>query len=85
VLAFGTAVGFAIFLAACYLQSPWRKPPPGPRQLLGNALPLRVRLRFMRWMQELAGRSIVVLNTQRVAANLQDRRFRIMGHCLLIS
>ncbi len=28
VLAFGTAVGIAIFLAAHYLQSPWRKLPP---------------------------------------------------------
>ncbi len=43
VLAIGTAVGFAIFLAARYLQNPWRKLPPGLRglPLLGKALQLR--------------------------------------------
>lgn len=62
VLAFGTKVGFAIFLATRgYLQSPWRKLPPGPRllaqdlPLLGNALELRSQqwLTFRKWKKKI--------------------------------
>ncbi|KAI9435069.1 cytochrome P450 [Lactarius indigo] len=86
VLAFGTVIGFAIFLVARHLQSPWRKLPPGPRGLpfLGNALQLRDQqwLQFTRWKQEFgdvfylnaAGQPIVILNTQKAAADLLDRR-----------
>ncbi|KAH9035792.1 cytochrome P450 [Lactarius pseudohatsudake] len=89
VLTFSTAISFAIFLTARYLQSPWRKLPPGPRGLLllGNALQLRNQqwLQFTRWQQEFgdvfylsaAGQPIVVLNTQKAAADLLDRRARI--------
>jgi hypothetical protein len=56
VLTFSTAICISIFLTAHYLQSPWRKLPPGPRglPLLGNALQLRSQqwLTFMKWKQE---------------------------------
>jgi hypothetical protein len=56
VLAFGAAVGFVIFLSTSYLQSPWRKLPPGPRglPLIGSALELRshIWLTFAKWKKE---------------------------------
>ncbi|KAI0254607.1 cytochrome P450 [Lactifluus subvellereus] len=82
----GVVFGFAIFLTVRYFQSPWRKLPPGPRglPLLGNVLEMRSKqwLNFMTWKQEFgdifylsaAGQPIIVLNTQKVAADLLDRR-----------
>jgi hypothetical protein len=52
----GILAGCAVLFTARYLQSPWRKLPPGPRgiPLLGNALEMRSKqwLNFMKWKQE---------------------------------
>lgn len=82
----GILAGYAILFTARYLRSPWRKLPPGPRgiPLVGNVLEMRSKqwLNFMKWKQEFgdvfylnaAGQPIIVLNTQKVAADLLDRR-----------
>ncbi|KAH9975378.1 cytochrome P450 [Lactifluus volemus] len=82
----GIAIGLVIFLTIRYFQSPWRKLPPGPTgfPLIGNVLEIRSKqwLNFMRWKREFgdifylnaAGQPIIVLNTQKVAADLLDRR-----------
>ncbi|KAH9975377.1 cytochrome P450 [Lactifluus volemus] len=82
----GIAIGLVIFMTIRYFQSPWRKLPPGPTgfPLIGNVLEMRSKqwLNFMRWKREFgdifylnaAGQPIIVLNTQKVAADLLDRR-----------
>ncbi|KAH9058135.1 cytochrome P450 [Lactarius vividus] len=79
-------IGFTFFSTARYFQSPWRKLPPGPRSLplLGNILQLRSPqwLTFVKWSQQFGdviylnvmGQPIVVLNTQKAAADLLNRR-----------
>ncbi len=55
-LVFGILTGCVTLFTAHYLQSPWRKLPPGPRgiPLLGNVLEMRSKqwLNFMKWKQE---------------------------------
>ncbi|KAI0031850.1 cytochrome P450 [Vararia minispora EC-137] len=77
---------FFCFLASKFTVTPWRKLPPGPRgwPLIGNALELRDKqwLKFSAWRKlygdilflDAAGQPIVVLNSQKAAADLLDRR-----------
>ncbi|KAF5343597.1 hypothetical protein D9757_013684 [Collybiopsis confluens] len=72
-----------------YVNSPWRRLPPGPRGLpfLGNALDLSQHqwLKFTEWRKDYGeivyvsalGQPIIVLNSQKVAADLLDRRAAI--------
>jgi hypothetical protein len=52
----GILAGCTILFTVRYLQSPWRKLPPGPRgiPLLGNVLEMRSKqwLNFMKWKEE---------------------------------
>ncbi|KZV60974.1 cytochrome P450 [Peniophora sp. CONT] len=82
----GIAAGLALVLTVRYLTSPWRKLPPGPSGLpiLGNALQLADKqwLKFSAWRKvygdvlflNAAGQPMVVLNSQKAAADLLDRR-----------
>ena len=73
VLTFGAVIGIAIFLVIRYLQSPWRKLPPGPRGLpfLGSALELRghIWLTFVKWKKEF-GAFMITLATHTYCTNL---------------
>ncbi|KAI0060313.1 cytochrome P450 [Artomyces pyxidatus] len=82
-------VGVLIFLVVRYMRSPWRKLPPGPKGLpiVGNVLDFRDK----RWLfspdlrkqhgnviyMNALGKSMVILNTQKAASDLLDRRSHI--------
>ncbi|KAH9963307.1 cytochrome P450 [Russula dissimulans] len=89
ILSTSAIVGLVVLYAARYFTSPYRKLPPGPRgyPIIGNLLELgRGKwLKFSEWQRKygdliylnVAGQSIVVLNSQRIAEDLLDRRARI--------
>ncbi|KAI0052221.1 cytochrome P450 [Auriscalpium vulgare] len=80
------AAALGALLVQRYWSSPWRKLPPGPRgfPLIGNLLDLRARQweTFKQWKTtygnviflRAAGQPILVLNSQKAAADLLDRR-----------
>ncbi|KAI0062483.1 cytochrome P450 [Artomyces pyxidatus] len=86
VLGVGLLAALVVLLASRYIASPRRKLPPGPRGLpiLGNALSLRKSawLTFTEWKKTYGdvmyltalGQPILVLNSQKAAADLLDRR-----------
>ncbi|KAI0281339.1 cytochrome P450 [Russula brevipes] len=85
----GTVLTLIIFYAARYLTSRRRKLPPGPRgyPFIGNLLDLKGGqwLKFAKWQKtygdliylNAAGYPVIVLNSQRVAVDLFDRRAAI--------
>jgi len=82
----GAILGLVVLCAIRYLESPYRKLPPGPRgyPIIGNLLDLRAEqwLKFAEWRKtygdliylSAAGQPIVVLNSKRAAVDLLDRR-----------
>ncbi|KAI0065153.1 cytochrome P450 [Artomyces pyxidatus] len=85
-------LGTVIFIASLlvrYFNSPWRRLPPGPSgyPLIGNALELREKqwLTFTRWREtygdvvyfHIFGQPAVVLNSQKAASDLLERRATI--------
>ncbi|KAH9002681.1 cytochrome P450 [Lactarius hatsudake] len=82
----GILLGLAVLYVARYVTSPYRKLPPGPRgyPIIGNVLELRSQqwLKFTEWRKQYgdviylnaAGQPMVILNSQKAAADLLDRR-----------
>jgi len=89
ILSISAIIGLVVLYTARYVTSPYRKLPPGPRgyPIIGNLLELERGqwLKFSKWHKKYGdliylnavGQSIVVLNSQRVAEDLLDRRAAI--------
>lgn len=79
-------VALSVFCTVRYIRSPWRQLPPGPKgyPIIGNAHQLASKqwLAFTEWGKAYGdvfslsalGQTIVVLNSQKAAADLLDRR-----------
>ncbi|KAI0270347.1 cytochrome P450 [Russula aff. rugulosa BPL654] len=92
ILSIGVVLGFVVFCLARYLSSPFRKLPPGPRgfPIIGNILEMKTGqwLKFAEWHKKYgdliylnaAGQPIVVINSQKAAVELLDRRAAIYSN-----
>ncbi|KAI0066978.1 cytochrome P450 [Artomyces pyxidatus] len=85
-VSYGLALGLSVLFLVRWLLSPYRKLPPGPSgyPIIGSVLELRSQqwLKFTEWKKtygdvvylNAAGQPMVILNSQKVAADLLDRR-----------